>query len=150
MYHRFVAPMKTLANYLLALIFIISCLTQPYAANAKLNECSTCCKQTTCSCVINDGSLSEQSLRNSAVDVKTGRGNLKQCSNCIPQQNKEDPPLLTGSFPESKKKSFLFFDKDALPVHTSVLNKNGALLSAIDYPFISSLSLFLINDCLRL
>jgi hypothetical protein len=140
---------KALANILLVLVFSISWLALPYQAYTKLNDCSVCCKQITCSCDFHGRGFSEKSLHNRAGNPKTGHGNYKPCSNCTPQQNTEETLLLIGSVPDFKKKSGLFVCQIILPENTFVLNTNRAI-STGNNPLLSSLSLFLLNDCLRL
>ena len=141
--------MKAFAKILLILIFSISWLALPYQAYAKLNDCSVCCKQTTCRCGFYGKGFSEQSLHERGGNPKKGHGNYKPCSDCTPQQNTEETLLLTGSVPDFKKKPGLFVCQTILPENTFVLNTNRAI-STCDYPLLSSLSLFLLNDCLRL
>jgi hypothetical protein len=131
------------------LIFSISWLALPYQAYTKLNDCSVCCKQITCSCDFHGRGFSEKSLHNRAGNPKTGHGNYKPCSNCTPQQNTEETLLLIGSVPDFKKKPGLFVCQIILPENTFVLNTNRAI-STGNNPLLSSLSLFLLNDCLRL
>jgi len=140
---------KTFAKILLILIFSISWLALPYQAYTKINDCSVCCKQITCSCDFHGRGFSEKSLHNRAGNPKTGHGNYKPCSDCTPQQNTEETLLLTGSVSDFKKKPGLFVCQTILPENTFVLNTNRAI-STCDHPLLSSLSLFLLNDCLRL
>ena len=144
--------MKIFAKIALILIIAGSWAALPYQAYTKLNDCSVCCKQTTCRCDFYGSGLSEQSLHKRAVTTKTGHGNYKPCSDCTPQQNTEETFLLTGSTPELKKKPGLFICQTILTANTFVLNTNKAV-STCNHPLLSSLSslsLFLHNECLRL
>ena len=145
----FVKTVKSFAKFLLVLIFSTICLALPHQAYTKLNDCSVCCKQTTCHCDFYGGGLSEQSLHKRAGNQKTGTGNYKPCSDCSPQQNREETFLIAESSSEFKKKPGLFVCQTILPENTFVLNTNRAI-STCDQPLLSSLSLFLLNDCLRL
>jgi hypothetical protein len=140
---------KAFAKILLILIFSISWLALPYQAYTKLNDCSVCCKQKTCRCGFDGRSSSEQSLLDRGGNPKTVHGNYKPCSDCTPQQNTEETFLLTGSAPELKKKQGLFVCQTILPANTFVLNTNRAV-SIFDRPLLSALSLFLLNESLRL
>jgi hypothetical protein len=140
---------KSFAKILLILIFSISWLALPYQAYAKLNNCSVCCKQITCSCNFHGRGFSEQSLHNRAGNPKTGHGNYKPCSDCTPQQNREETLLVTVSVSDFKKKPGLFVCQTILPENTFVLNTNRAI-STGEHPLLSSLSLFLLNESLRL
>ena len=141
--------MKALAKILLILIFSISWLALPYQAYTKLNDCSVCCKQTTCSCGFHGRGSSGQSLHNRVGNQNTDHDNYKPCSDCKPQQNREETFLLTGSAPELIKKPGLFVCQTILPANTFVLNTNRAV-SIFDRPLLSALSLFLLNESLRL
>jgi hypothetical protein len=141
--------MKIFAKIALILIIAGSWAALPYQDYTKLNDCSVCCKQITCSCGFHGRGFSEQLLHNRAGNPKTGNDNYKSCSDCTPQQNREEIFLLTGSAPEFKKKPGLFVCQTILPANTFVLNTNRAI-STCDQPLLSLLSLFLLNDCLRL
>ena len=141
--------MKAFEKILLILIFSISWLALPYQAYTKLNDCSVCCKQTTCRCGFHGRGFSEQSLHERGGNPKTVHGNYKPCSDCTPKQNTEETLLLTGAVPDFKKKPGLFVCQTILPEKTFVLNTNREL-STGNHPLLSSLSLFLLNDCLRL
>jgi hypothetical protein len=140
---------KAFAKILFILIFSISWLALPYQAYTKLNDCSVCCKQTTCRCGFYGKGFSEQSLSNRGGNTKTAHGNYKQCSDCTPQQNKEETLILTGSIPDFKKKPGLFVCQTILPENIFVLNTNRVIRTC-GHPFLSSSSLFLINETLRL
>ena len=141
--------MKAIAKILLILIFSISWLALPYQGYTKLNDCSVCCKQTTCSCGFHGRGFSEQLLHNRAGNQKTGHDNYKPCSDCKPQQNTEVTFLLTGSAPELIKKPALFFSQPILPNTTPVLRANTEA-SIFNHHLLNSLSLFLLNESLRL
>jgi hypothetical protein len=140
---------KAFARILLVLFFSTSWLVLRYQAYTKFNDCSVCCKQTTCSCGFHGRGFSEHLLHKRAGKPKTGHDNYKPCSDCIPKQNTEETFLLTGSAPELKKKPVLFFSQPILPNTTPVLRANTEA-SIFNHHLLNSLSFFLLNESLRL
>jgi len=136
--------MKLFVKIVLILIIAGNLAVYPNQACAAHYQSCLCCKKTICTCDVNCKG-SDQSPGHNA---KRSHCSF-QCNDCKQKKNTQEALLIAESFSESKKKPGLFVCQTILPANTFVLNTNKAI-STGNHPLLSSLSLFLLNDCLRL
>jgi hypothetical protein len=141
--------MKKLFKGTCILIFIMFALVTVLNANINKPFSCNCCGQATCKCGVNCKVLSEQSLRNHGFSTKIFHSNFMQCNDCSSHRNKEETFLVNDSSSELKKKPALFVSQTILQKNEFVLSTNTAI-SIYDQHLLSSLSLFSLNECLRL
>ena len=140
--------MRQFSKILLILLIAVNWVVYPLEAYSVYQHNCVCCKKAVGTHDVNCNG-SDQSPYNSGHNAKRGHCSFKPCNDCKQKQNTEETFLITESYYQLKKKPVLFLSQKILPNTTLVLGANTEV-SIYNQHLLSSSSLFLLNESLRL
>ena len=140
--------MRQFSKILLILLIAVNWVVYPLEAYSVYQHNCLCCKKTICTGDANCNGY-DQSIDNPGHNARRNHCSFKPCNDCKQKQNTEVTFLITESYYQLKKKPVLFLSQKILPNTTLVLGANTEV-SIYNQHLLSSSSLFLLNESLRL
>ena len=140
--------MRQFLKIILIVIIAGNWVVYPLQAYSAYEHNCFCCKKAIGTHDVNCNG-SDQSPYNSGHNAKRGHCSFKPCNDCKQKQNTEETFLIGESSSQLKKRPFLFISQAVLPHNPHVLGANPKA-SIFNHHLLSSSSLFLLNESLRL